>query len=140
MGDQVLGVEAVLPTGEVIATRAVEKSSTGPGLHRLFIGAEGCFGSSPAPQRLFPLPQARLLQAWEFADFATGFTAINALLQAGLRPGLLEYSDESPAVDDTPPATLIMSFEGPRRVAQAEAEEAVHLYSTPGPAAFSAPC
>jgi alkyldihydroxyacetonephosphate synthase len=128
MGDQVLGVEAVLPTGEVIATRAVEKSSTGPGLHRLFIGAEGCFGIvTRATLRLFPLPQARLLQAWEFADFAAGFTAINALLQAGLRPGLLEYSDESPAVDYMPPATLIMSFEGPRRVAQAEAEEALHL-------------
>ena len=128
MGDQVLGVEAVLPTGEVIATRAVEKSSTGPGLHRLFIGAEGCFGIvTRATLRLFPLPQARLLQAWEFADFATGFAAINALLQAGLRPGLLEYSDESPAVDYTPPATLIVSFEGPRRVAQAEAEEAMHL-------------
>jgi FAD/FMN-containing dehydrogenase len=128
MGDQVLGVEAVLPTGEVITTRAVEKSSTGPGLHRLFIGAEGCFGIvTRATLRLFPLPQARLLQAWEFADFATGFTAINALLQAGLRPGLLEYSDESPAVDYTPPATLIVSFEGPRQVAQAEAEEAVHL-------------
>jgi FAD/FMN-containing dehydrogenase len=128
MGDQVLGVEAVLPTGEVIATRAVEKSSTGPGLHRLFIGAEGCFGIvTRATLRLFPLPQARLLQAWEFADFAAGFTAINALLQAGLRPGLLEYSDESPAVDYMPPATLIVSFEGPRRVAQAEAEEAMHV-------------
>ena len=102
-----------------------------PGLHRLFIGAEGCFGIvTRATLRLFPLPQARLLQAWEFADFATGFTAINTLLQAGLRPGLLEYSDESPAVDYTPPATLIVSFEGPRRVAQAEAEEAVHLCTT----------
>ena len=128
MGDQVLGVEAVLPTGEVIATRAVEKSSTGPGLHRLFIGAEGCFGIvTHATLRLFPLPQARLLQAWEFADFATGFAAINALLQAGLRPVCSSISDENPAVDHTPPATLIVSFEGPRRVAQAEAEEAVHL-------------
>jgi alkyldihydroxyacetonephosphate synthase len=128
MGDQVLGVDAVLPTGKVIATRAVEKSSTGPGLHRLFIGAEGCFGIvTRATLRLFPLPQTRLLQAWEFADFATGFATINALFQAGLRPGLLEYSDESPAVDYTPPATLIMSFEGPHRVARAEAEEALHV-------------
>ena len=131
MGDQVLGVEAVLPTGEIITTRAVEKSSTGPGLHRLFIGAEGCFGIvTRATLRLFPLPQARLLQAWEFADFATGFTAINAFLQAGLRPGLLEYSDENPAVNHEPPAILIMSFEGPHRVAQAEAEEAVGLGTT----------
>jgi len=128
MGDQVLGVEAVLPTGEIITTRAVEKSSTGPGLHRLFIGAEGCFGIvTRATLRLFPIPQERLLQAWEFEHFDLGFTAIQALLQAGLRPGLLEYSDEGPAVDYAPPATLLMSFEGPRRVAQVEAEEALSL-------------
>lgn len=128
MGDQVLGVEAVLPTGEVVTTRAVEKSSTGPGLHRLFIGAEGCFGIvTRATLRLFPIPQARLLQAWEFEHFAAGFSAINALLQAGVRPGLLEYGDEGPAVDHAPPATLLLSFEGPRRVAQAEAEEALSL-------------
>jgi len=128
MGDQVLGVEAVLPTGEIITTRAVEKSSTGPGLHRLFIGAEGCFGIvTRATLRLFPIPQERLLQAWEFAHFDLGFTAIQALLQAGLRPGLLEYNDEGPAVDYAPPATLLLSFEGPRRVARAEAEEALSL-------------
>jgi alkyldihydroxyacetonephosphate synthase len=128
MGDQVLGVEAVLPTGDIVSTRAVEKASTGPGLHHLFIGAEGCFGIvTRATLRLFPIPQERLLQAWEFAHFAVGFTAINALLQAGLRPGLLEYGDEGPAVDYAPPATLLLSFEGPRRVAQAEAEEAISL-------------
>ncbi len=128
MGDQVLGVEAVLPSGEVITTRAVEKSSTGPGLHRLFIGAEGCFGIvTRATLRLFPIPQERLLQAWEFEHFDAGFTAIQALLQSGLRPGLLEYGDNSPAVDYAPPATLLLSFEGPPRVAQAEAEEALSL-------------
>jgi len=128
MGDQVLGVEAVLPTGEIVTTRAVEKSSTGPGLHRLFIGAEGCFGIvTRATLRLFPIPQERLLQAWEFEHFDLGFTAIQALLQAGVRPALLEYGDASPAVDYAPPATLLMSFEGPRRVAQAEAEETLSL-------------
>jgi alkyldihydroxyacetonephosphate synthase len=128
MGDQVLGVEAVLPTGEIVATRGVEKSSTGPGLHRLFIGAEGCFGVvTRATLRLFPLPQTRLLQAWKFENFDAGFAAINALLQAGVRPGLLEYGDEGPAVDYAPPATLLLSFEGPQRVAQAEAEEALSL-------------
>jgi len=128
MGDQVLGVEAVLPTGEIITTRAVEKSSTGPGLHRLFIGAEGCFGIvTRATLRLFPIPQERLLQAWEFENFEVGFKAINALLQVGLRPGLLEYNEDDPAVDYAPPATLLLSFEGTRRVAQVEAEDALSL-------------
>src|SRR5687768_13214559 len=73
MGHQVLGLEAVLPTGEVIRTRAVEKSSTGPALHPLLVGGEGCFGViTRATLRLVPLPQTCILQAWAFRDFAAG--------------------------------------------------------------------
>ncbi len=128
MGDQVLGIEAVLPTGEVVRTRAVEKSSTGPALHPLFIGAEGCFGVIiHATLRLLPLPPARILQAWEFRDFATGVGAINALLDAGMRPGLLDYGDEEPTLEEESAATLLVSYEGPKRVAQAEAKEAAAI-------------
>lgn len=128
MGDQVLGLEVVLPNGDIVTTRAAEKASTGPRLHRLFVGAEGCFGIvTRATLRLFPVPQERLLQGWEFPDFAAGFTAVNALLQVGLRPGLLEYSDENPVVNAATPAILFASYEGPRRVAQAEAEEATSI-------------
>lgn len=128
MGDQVLGLEAVLPTGEVIRTRAVEKASTGPALHPLLVGAEGCFGIiTRATLRLVPLPQTRLLQAWGFPDFASGFSAINAILDAGLRPGLLDYGDEDPAVDVDPPCSLVVSYEGLKRVAQAEAKAAAAI-------------
>ena len=123
MGDQVLGLEAVLPSGEMIATRAVEKASTGPGLHRLLIGAEGCFGVvTRATLRLFPVPQARLLEGWAFDDFAAGFEAINALLQVGIRPGLLEYGDDDPNADHDPPTVLYLSHEGPEAIARAEAQ------------------
>jgi FAD/FMN-containing dehydrogenase len=128
MGEQVLGLEAVLPSGDILHTRAVEKSSTGPALQRLFIGAEGCFGIvTSATLRLFPLPQERLLQGWSFADFATGFGAINTLLAAGIRPGLLEFGDQDPTPENAAPATLFVSYEGRRRVAQAEAEEAAAI-------------
>lgn len=128
MGDQVLGLEAVLPTGEVIRTRAVEKASTGPALHPMLVGAEGCFGIiTRATLRLVPLPQTRLLQAWEFRDFASGFAAINAILDAGLRPGLLDYGDEEPTVDVDPPCSLVVSYEGHKRVAQAEAKAAAAI-------------
>ena len=50
MGDQVLGVEAVLPTGEVIATRAVEKSSTGPGCTACLSVLKAASASSPVPR------------------------------------------------------------------------------------------
>ncbi len=123
MGDQVLGLEAILPTGEIMTTRAVEKASTGPDLHRLLIGAEGCFGVvTRATLRLFPVPQTRLLAGWAFDDFAAGFEAINALLQAGVRPGLLDYSDDDPNTGRDPPTALYVSYEGPEAVARAEAQ------------------
>jgi FAD/FMN-containing dehydrogenase len=125
MGYQALGLEVVLPSGEIVHTRAVEKTSTGPTLHSLFIGAEGCFGIiTRATLRLFPLPQERLLQAWRFDHFAAGFAAINALFDMGLRPGLLDYGDQNPTAAHDTPAALFVSYEGPRRVAQAEAQEA----------------
>jgi alkyldihydroxyacetonephosphate synthase len=97
-------------------------------LHRLFVGAEGCFGIvTRATLRLFPLPQERVLQGWRFRDFATGFAAIDALLAAGLRPGLLDFGDQNPTPENDPPATLFVSYEGPRRVAQAEAEAGAAL-------------
>ena len=72
--------------------------------------------------RLFPIPQARLLEGWAFDDFAAGFEAINALLQAGIRPGLLEYGDDDPSADCDPLAALYVSYEGPETVARAEAQ------------------
>lgn len=129
MGDQVLAVEVVLPTGAMCRTRAAEKTSTGPALPRLFVGAEGCFGIiTQATLRLFPVPQARLLEAWEFPDFASGFAAIQALLQAGLRPGLMEYNDDQPSLTSSSPTILYVSYEGRRRVAEAEAAEAAQIY------------
>ena len=80
-------------------------------------------GWSRAPSlRLFPIPQARLLEGWAFDDFAAGFEAINALLQAGIRPGLLEYGDDDPSADCDPLAALYVSYEGPEAVARAEAQ------------------
>ena len=123
MGDQVLGMEAVLPSGEIVATRAVEKSSTGPALHRLLIGSEGCFGVvTRATLRLFPIPQARLLEGWEFDNFAAGFEVIDTLLQTAIRPGLLEFGDDDPKAGHDPPTSLYLSYEGPEAVACAEAQ------------------
>src|SRR5207248_4740373 len=62
MGDQVLGLEVVLGTGEVVCTRSVPKSSTGPQLRHLFIGAEGVLGLiTRVDLRLFTIPESRAI-------------------------------------------------------------------------------
>src|SRR5262249_6803749 len=42
--DRVLGLEAVLPTGEIVRTIATPRSATGPDWNQLFVGCEGTLG------------------------------------------------------------------------------------------------
>jgi len=119
MGDQVLGLEAVLPRGEVLQTRAVAKSSTGIDLNALLIGGEGCFGIiTEATLRVFPLPEKRALQAYRFKSFEAGFTVITKIWQRGLRPALLDFGDDPGKSDGG--AILYLAFEGARELVQAE--------------------
>jgi alkyldihydroxyacetonephosphate synthase len=97
MGDQVLGLEVVLPDGRLLRTRAVPKSSTGPDLSQIFIGAEGVFGLiTEATLQVFPAPEARALLAFEFSTFAQGFAAVADMAAVGLRPTWLELSEDFP--------------------------------------------
>jgi FAD/FMN-containing dehydrogenase len=59
--DLVLGLEAVLPSGEIWnGLRGLRKDNTGYDLKQLFIGAEGTLGViTAAVLKLFPLPKAR---------------------------------------------------------------------------------
>jgi len=61
MRELVLGIEAVLPSGEVLAgLKGLRKDNTGYDLKQLFIGAEGTLGVVTAANlKLFARPQAR---------------------------------------------------------------------------------
>jgi D-lactate dehydrogenase (cytochrome) len=62
MRDLVLGLEVVLPGGEIWdGLRGLRKDNTGYDLKQLFIGAEGTLGViTAAVLKLFPLPKARV--------------------------------------------------------------------------------
>ncbi|MBI2888095.1 MAG: FAD-binding oxidoreductase [Chloroflexi bacterium] len=142
MGQQVLGIEAVLPTGEVVQTRAVPKSSTGVSLHQLFIGAEGCLGLvTAATLQVFPLPEHRVLQAVDFPSFEAGFGVIQEMFSRGLVPALVELGEEFETA--LPPgwgrqrhvaggAQLFLAFEGIREIAQAQARLARRVWQRAG--------
>src|SRR5919109_2054291 len=106
MGEQVLGLEVVLPDGEVLRTRAVPKSSTGPDLTQLFIGAEGVFGLvTEATLQVFPAPEAHALLAFTFPTFARGFAAVMEMAAMGLRPALMELTEDFPSFMPAPATT-----------------------------------
>ena len=123
MGEQVLGLEAVLPEGQVCRTRAVVKSSTGIDLSGLFIGGEGCFGIvTEATLKVFSNPEERSLLGFQFPSFASGFKSVQEVFGAGLAPMLMDFGD---ATDDPMgPAVLYLGFEGRRALVSVETEEA----------------
>jgi FAD/FMN-containing dehydrogenase len=97
MGEQVLGVEAVLGTGDLFRTRPVPKSSTGPSLRHLFIGAEGVFGIiTELEVRLFPIPERRVLVGYRFPRFESGLDAVLEMMAISLRPSMIDYEEDDP--------------------------------------------
>ena len=109
MGDQVVALEVVLPDGRIIETRPVPKQSSGPNLNHLFIGSEGVFGViTKATLRVFRQPEAAEYATMEFADFDTGFAAVSEMAALGVRPTLLDLTEDSEGV------LLHLLFEGYR--------------------------
>ena len=107
MGEQVIGMQAVLPDGRIIETRDVPKYSSGPNLNHLLIGAEGAFGViTRATLRLFRIPECRRFASIGFDRFDHGFHAASEMLALGLRPALLDLTEEDGEV------TLHLLFEG----------------------------
>jgi FAD/FMN-containing dehydrogenase len=126
MGDQVLGLEAVMATGEILRTRGVEKSSTGIDLNAVLIGGEGCFGIiTEATIRIFPAPAARWLKAFQFASFESGYRAIQELFRQRLTPALLDFGDD--AEESADGALLYLAFEGDREIAEADGKRALAI-------------
>jgi glycolate oxidase len=93
--DYVLGLEVVLPTGEIITagTRTM-KGVVGYDLTRLFLGSEGTLGIiTRITLRLVSKPPARQTLAAGFKTLAAAAQAVSLILRSGLAPTALEFMD-----------------------------------------------
>ena len=107
MGDQVVAMEVVLPDGRIITTRSVPIYSSGPNLNHLFIGSEGVFGViTRATIKVFRLPESQVFAAVDFESFDQGFQASAELHALGIRPTLLDMTEEEDRI------RLYLLFEG----------------------------
>jgi glycolate oxidase len=92
---QVLGVEAVLGTGEVIRCGGkFVKATTGYDLTQLITGSEGTLAIvTEAILRLYPRPRHSATVLAPFASMADITSAVPAIVGSGVGPMILEYID-----------------------------------------------
>lgn len=125
MGDQVLGLEAVLADGSVVRTRPAVRSTTGLDLKRLFIGTEGTFGIvTAATLRVFPIPEKEEIHAFSLPDFPSGLAGLARIYGDHLVPSVMDFEEtfESPGLPwrtEVGPPTLYLGFAGSRDIVSA---------------------
>jgi alkyldihydroxyacetonephosphate synthase len=93
--DLLVGVEAVMPDGKVVRSRAVPRSATGPRLEQLMLGSEGTLGIvTQATLRIFPFPERRSLLSYTFPSVESALEATRRILRRGFRPAVIRIYDE----------------------------------------------
>lgn len=100
--DFILGLEAVLPSGEIIKTGAhTLKNSTGYNLTQLLTGSEGTLAVvTKIILKLVPYPRHSLTMLVPFFSETKACEAVSAIFRAGITPSALEFMERS-AIDWT---------------------------------------
>ena len=95
--DYVLGLEAVLPTGEIINTGGrVLKNVTGYNLTQLIIGSEGTLAViTKIIFRLIPLPKYKKVILSAFSSFEDATDAVAKIFQRGITPSAIEFMEKA---------------------------------------------
>ena len=95
MRDNVLSLEVVLPTGEIIRTgRRAKKTSAGYDLTRLFVGSEGTLGIiTELTLRLQGIPEAMSSARCSFETVEDACNAVITTIQMGIPVARIELLD-----------------------------------------------
>jgi len=95
--DYVLGLEAVLPTGEIIHSGVkTAKGVVGYDLTRLLIGSEGTLGIiTSITLKLLPLPEAVNAMTAVFDHIETAAETVSEIIRRGIIPRTIEFMDNA---------------------------------------------
>jgi len=129
--NHVLGIKAVLATGEVVEGGGASRENVGPDWCGLFTGNEGLFGIAvEITLQLLPRPECYHTVLAGYRTLELAGDAVSAIIASGLLPGAIEIMDAlaleaavAAVHADYPPgceAVLIVELEGPREVVAVE--------------------
>ena len=95
--DYVLGLEVVLPSGEIIRTGVrTAKGVVGYDLTRLMVGSEGTLGViTKIVLRLFPLPEVVRTLSVVFSRIQDAVRTVCEIIRSGVVPRTVEYMDQA---------------------------------------------
>lgn len=92
--NHVLGIKAVLPTGEVVELGGSSLDQDGPDVTGFFVGSEGLFGIAlEITLRLLPRPETYRTVLASYAHLEQAGDAVANIVSAGLLPGAMEIMD-----------------------------------------------
>jgi len=95
--DYVLGLEVVIPTGELIRTGvATAKGVVGYDLTRLIVGSEGTLGIiTRITVKLLPLPETVRTMVAVFDDMETAAETVSEIIRRAMVPRTIEFMDNA---------------------------------------------
>lgn len=131
--NHVLGIKAVLATGEVVEWGGPSRENVGPDWCGLFTGHEGLFGIAlEITLQLLPRAECYHTVLAGYRTLEQAGDAVSAVIASGLLPGAIEIMDAlaleaavAAVHAEYPPgceAVLIVELEGPREVVAADRE------------------
>ncbi|UFT98714.1 glycolate oxidase subunit GlcD [Radiobacillus kanasensis] len=94
--DYVLGLEIVLPNGDIIRTGGkLAKDVAGYDLTRLFVGSEGTLGIvTEAILKLIPMPESKKTMLALYQDMNAAARTVSAIIANRIIPTTLEFLDQ----------------------------------------------
>jgi len=142
--NHVLGLRAVLATGEVVQWGGPSRETVGPDWCGLFTGNEGLFGIAlEITLQLLPRPECFHTVLAGYRTLEQAGDAVAAVVASGLLPGAMEIMDalaleaaKASVHAEYPPgceAVLIVELEGPREVVAVERERLDSILAASGP-------
>ena len=134
--DMVLGMEVVLPNGDIIRTPRVPHHAAGPDFYRLFLGSEGTLGViTEATMQIDYLPETRLFRGVLFDNLDNALEAGRRMMTRRLDPTVIRLYDPKSTTSrikailgrEYEGAYMVLVFDGDPEIASVQERKALEI-------------